>query len=149
MKKKILTKLLAVLGTIFVWLPVLAPVVFGFFSLAGSGKFHLDYLMPFELFPVVFAGFVLLVIAAKVAKRRLKGILWGIGVVFFMIVASQGIAMASGLASGRIEPQGIWWGIVLGGIWLGIVAIAFVGVIGILLIKDLYMKHDQQPPVEP
>jgi hypothetical protein len=52
-KKSAFTKLLAVGGTVLVWLPLLAPVVF---SLLARRLFQFDYLMPVELFPIAFLG---------------------------------------------------------------------------------------------
>lgn len=50
------TKALAIAGTLLVWLPVLAPLVFSVVRLFNRQKFLLDFLMPAELFPVILAG---------------------------------------------------------------------------------------------
>ncbi len=55
-KHSLLTRILAIAGTVLVGLPILAPVLFSIVALAAEGRFHLDYLMPAELFPAVLLG---------------------------------------------------------------------------------------------
>ncbi len=62
--KHIFTKILALAGTILAWLPVAAPILFSGARLGRGGMFHIDYLMPAELFPLVLAGGGLLLWAA-------------------------------------------------------------------------------------
>lgn len=47
-----LTKILASLGALGVWFPLLAPVLFAWWGWLGSGRLNFDYLMPAELFPL-------------------------------------------------------------------------------------------------
>ena len=54
-----------------------------------------------------------------------------------LVLIGQLVSMASGLASGRIEPTGFWWAIVLILIALAALGIVAVGVGGILLMRDL------------
>jgi hypothetical protein len=44
--KNILTKILAIMGTVLVWLPIAAPVFFSVALLFTRPFFRLDYLMP-------------------------------------------------------------------------------------------------------
>jgi len=67
-KKDVFTRILAAAGTALVWLPIAAPVVFGVIGLIERRRFMLDYLMPFELFPLVLLGTALLIWAAIRAK---------------------------------------------------------------------------------
>ncbi len=55
-----------------------------------------------------------------------------------MLVGGQVIASVSGLASGEIEPQGIWWMLVLASLALYDLAVILIGVGGVLLIRDLF-----------
>ena len=55
-KKDPLSKILAIVGTVLVWIPILAPVVFGFVSLGMDGIYRIDYLMPAELGILAFVG---------------------------------------------------------------------------------------------
>jgi hypothetical protein len=137
-KKTAFTKFLAVAGTVLIWLPMLAPLVFGLISLADDGRFRFDYLIPAELFPVVLLGGLLLLWAAWRAKAE-KGLIgWGFLSIILMLVISQGVAVLTGLASGETEPGGWQMTLVLvflGLFWLGLIA---VGVGGIRLARRLF-----------
>jgi hypothetical protein len=67
-KKGVLPKILAVVGIILVWLPILAPVIFSAISMIGARIFRFDFLMPAELFLFALAGALLLLWAALRAK---------------------------------------------------------------------------------
>ena len=137
-KKNILTKALAIVGTVLVWFPILAPVLFSAALLVRARMFRLDYLMPAELFPVaVIGGFLLLWAALRArARRRLIGVSLGSAVV--LPVLGQAIAAVTGLASGRTEPTGWQWALVLAILALYVVALIVMGVGGILLLRDLF-----------
>ena len=60
-KKGALSKILAVVGNVLVWFPILAPLVLGFISLGVDGIYRLEYLMPAELGILVFIGVPLLI----------------------------------------------------------------------------------------
>ncbi len=55
-KKGGLTKILAIAGTVLVWLPILVPVTFCAARFAAHRVFRFNYLMPAELFPAVLLG---------------------------------------------------------------------------------------------
>jgi hypothetical protein len=55
-KKDVLTKILAIVGTVLVWIPILAPVVFSVIRFIAQRRFRFDYLMPAELFPAALVG---------------------------------------------------------------------------------------------
>jgi hypothetical protein len=139
-KGTVFNKVLAGVGTVFVWLPLLAPAVFSIISLMSDGIFRFDYLMPFELFPLILLGSGLLIWASIRARSRLKLIGWSLGAAIGLVVISQVVAMVSGLASGRIEPTGVWWAIVLIFMAGAVVGIIAIGVGGILLLRDLFHK---------
>ena len=137
-KKDRLTKVLAIVGTILVWLPILAPVVFAATRFIQARRFLFDYLMPAELFPVVLVGSGLLLWAAIRARSRRGIIGWGLLAMTGLLVISQALAVVTGLASGETETGGWQWALVLAmfvGFWLALVGIA-IG--GILLVRDLY-----------
>jgi lysylphosphatidylglycerol synthetase-like protein (DUF2156 family) len=139
-KKNILAKILAIIGTVLLWLPVVAPFFFGLLSLIGRGRFRFDYLMPAELFFVVLAGAVLLIVAAILAKSQLKLIAWSFGIAIAILFIGQGLAMVTGLANGEYEPEGWRWALVLGSIIAYILAVISTGVGGILLLRDLFKR---------
>lgn len=136
-KRDGLTKFLAIAGTVLVWLPLLAPAIFGAIRLIQSGRFHFDYLMPFELFPVELLGGILLIWAAFKAKSQKKLICWSFAAAILLLVGSQGLAVVTGLASGEREATGIFWALTLGLIILSLLAMVATGIGSILLIKDL------------
>jgi len=132
-----LTKILAIAGTILVWLPMLAPAVFAMIRLIQARRFLFDFLMPAELFPVTLAGGLLLLWAAFRARSRRRIISWGLGIAIGLLVASQALAVVTGLASGETEMGGWQSALVLvlfAGFWLGLLG---VGVGGVLLVRDL------------
>lgn len=136
--KSILSKTLAIIGTIMVWLPILAPFFFGLLSLIGEGLFRFDYLMPAEFFPLVLVGGGVLVWAALRARSRRRLIGWGLGIAFLSLVGAQLLAVVTGLASGETEVGGWQWALVLALLALYALAVATVGVAGVLLLRDLF-----------
>jgi hypothetical protein len=137
-KRDIFTKILAIVGTVFVWFPILAPILFSVAIFSRAHMFRFDYLMPAELFPAVLIGSGLLLWAAFRARSQKKMICWGLGVAVGLLVAGQVLAVVSGLASGAREPTGFWWGVVLGSIVLYVLAVIVIGVGGVLLLRDLF-----------
>ena len=135
-KKDRLSKILAILGTALVWLPVLAPVILGFLSLGMDGIYRFDYLMPAELGIVVFAGGAALLWAALRTGLRRKIIAWGFG------LAAGSIAIL--MAFGDVVPGSLEWGIVIGLLATYSIAIVVMGIGGTLLCKDLFGKTGLQ-----
>lgn len=138
--KNVFTKILAITGTVLVWLPIAAPVFFSAAVLIRSGMFRMDYLMPAELFLLVLVGGGLLLWAA-LRMRRLRGLIgWGLGGAFVLLFGSQLLAVATGLADGRTKPTGWQWALVLGGLAAYILAVIVIGVGGILLLRHLFKR---------
>jgi hypothetical protein len=140
LKKNVLTRILAIAGTILVWLPVIALVVISGSVLIRRGEFHVDYLIPAELFPVFLGGGLLLLWASIRARCYRLWIGVGLGAVGVLIVSGQAIAMLTGLATGVTERGGWQWAIVLGAIILYDLAVVAVGVGGILLTLYLFQN---------
>lgn len=145
-KKTTTSRVLAIIGTVLVWLPILATLITGVIGSISMNRLMMDYLMPAELFPLAAIGGILLIIAAVLARSQRKWILWSFGGMIAALVLSQVIAVVSGLASGRIEPTGFWWILVLGLIILYALAVIVLGIGGIKLIKSLF-KKSQEPPI--
>ena len=133
-----LTKTLTMAGTTLAWLPVIAMVFITVAMLFRNGGFHFDYLIPAELFPVFLGGGLLLLWAAIRAKRYQMWIGVGLGAAVIFLVAGQGIAVATGLASGATRPGGWQSTVVLGAIILYDLAVIAVGVGGIRLIRSVF-----------
>ena len=139
-----LTKILAIVGTVLVWFPILAPIPLTAILFIQEGMFRFDYLMPAELFLVAMAGGALLLWASMRARSQLGLIRWGIALAAVMIVGGQAIASLTGLASGEIEPTGWPWALVTASLASYCLALVAVGVGGILLLRDLF-THPQSP----
>jgi hypothetical protein len=146
MNKNIFTKILAIIGTLLVWFPILAPVVFSALLTARSHIFRFDYLMPAELSLFALLGAILLVWASQRARSRRGLIAWSIGAAVFLLVASQLLAVATGLASGVTEPTGWQWAVVLGMIIGYSLALVATGIGGLLLLYDLFAHPNSTLP---
>jgi hypothetical protein len=131
-KKDTLSKILTIVGTVLVWIPILAPVVFGFVSLGMDGIYRFDYLMPAELGIIAFVGGALLLWAAIRAKSCQTIIAWGIG------IAAGSIAVM--MAFGDVEPGSLEWMIVVGLLIAYSLAIVVMGIGGVLLWRNLFKK---------
>ena len=136
-KNPLLTKVLAIIGTVLLWLPLAVMVVLTIVHVSRSGRFMMDYLIPGELFFVVAVGTLLLLWAAIRAKSHLKPVVWGMAVGLAGLVISQGLAMLTGLASGEREAAGWPLALVLGIYIIYVLAEIFLGVIGIRLARQL------------
>ena len=140
-KKNVLTKVLAITGTVLAWFPILAPIILTTILLIVERIFRFDYLMPAELFPFALVGSGLLLWAALRAHSRTKLIGWGLGIAILMLFGGQGIAVLTGLASGEIEPIGWIWGLVLASLALYSLALILTGIGGALLLRDLFRQR--------
>ena len=138
--KSPLTKILAILGTLLAWFPILAPVLLSLISLIQGRIFHFDYLMPAELFPFALVGGGLLFLVARWTRSRWKLIGYGLVAAVCLPVFGQAIASVTGLATGEIEPTGWEWALVLVIIAAFVLALVVVAVGGILLVRDLFKK---------
>lgn len=138
--KGVLTKILAIAGTLLVWFPLLAPILFSTSRLAEGGVFHFDYLMPAELFLAAFLGGGLLFWAALRARSHIKIFRWGLVIAVVALAGSQGLAVASGLATGEIGRDTVWWIIVLILLAVYVLALLGMGIGGITLLRELFRK---------
>jgi hypothetical protein len=143
-RKDVLTKILATVGTLLVWFPILAPVFVSVAAMTQERMFRFDYLMPAELFLAALVGGCLLVWATLRARSRLSLIGWSLGIAVGALVGGQALAFVTGLASGETEPAGWWWALVLASLVVYSLALIVIGVGGLLLLRDL-VKTAQSP----
>jgi len=104
-KKTLAMRVLVAVGTILALFPVVATIAT---SIAGSimnKKILVDYLMPAELGLFYLVGGACLVMAAFLAKSRIKLLVVSFFLAEALLVALQIVAEASGLASGEIAPE--------------------------------------------
>jgi hypothetical protein len=141
LKKIVLTRLLALLGTVLVWFTILTPVVFSVVALIRSHVFRFDYLAPAELFLFALAGGILLLLAALCAHVRQKLIAWALGLATVGLGGSMLVASLTGLASGATAPTGWPWLLTLGLIILYDLMLVVLGISGLLLLRHVFQKH--------
>ncbi len=139
----VLTKILAIIGTVLVWLPRLAPLFFSAVRFVQARRFLLDYLMPAELFLLVLVGGGLLIGAAVRAHSQRALIGGGLGGAVVLLVSGQALAVVTGIASGEIEPAGWPWAVVVASLAAYVLAVIVVGVGGLLLTRKLFASHPQ------
>lgn len=138
MKKDYLTKGLAIGGTVLVWAPVAFMVFTGLVGSLSRGRFMVDFLIPAELFPVFAVGAGLLLWAALRAHERRALVSWGIVIAVAALGGLSLYAMSTGLASGATEPEGMVFVGALILVALYSAMLPFLGVVGALLIRDIF-----------
>jgi hypothetical protein len=136
--KDLFTKILAILGTLLVWFPILAPIALSIPFYFRSGMFQMDYLMPAELAGIVLLGSLLLIWAARRAKSQQGLIAGGFAAAVVCLLLSMGLAQVTGLASGETQIGGWQWALVLGLLVLYILAVIVVGVGGLRLWRKIW-----------
>ncbi len=136
----VFSKILAVAGTIMVWLPILAPILMTAIRLLQGGAFNFDYLIPAELFVVALIGGGSLILVARRERLRWRLIGWGLGIAAGMLGAGQVVAAATGLASGEAQAAGWPLAVVRGTIYVYILALVITGIGGIILLSRLFRR---------
>jgi len=134
------TKVIAFIGTILIWLPILFTLVTGVVGSISFRAFRMDYLMPAELFPLALSGALLLFwasIRSKIDKRRIG---WSLVIMIVSLFACQGAAVLTGLAHGETEPVGWPWFLVISLLVLYIAAVVAECIFGVYLL--LKLKHE-------
>jgi len=139
-KKNLWTKVLAVAGTVLLWLPIAATLITAIIGSISARSFLFDYLMPAELFPLAFVGAGLLLWASFRAKLLVRPISWGLDAVIGLPVAAQLIAIFTGLANGDVDRGG--WQEILVTTLIGLYGLAIIatGILGIQLCQKLFKK---------
>lgn len=108
-----LIKILALGGTFLICWPLLAPVLLGIVLFLTRHQWLIDFLMPAEFFLSTLVGSGLLIWAAILAGQKIKKIIWSLSVAVFFLISSQGMAVITGLASGKIAQSGWQWWLVM------------------------------------
>jgi hypothetical protein len=139
-RKNVFTNILAIAGTVLVWIPIIAPVFFSIEHFLRARRFMIDFLMPAELFPAVLLGGLLLLWAAFRARKQRRFIGWSLTATVILPFIGGGVGAITGLASGRTAEGGWESALVFAIIALYILAVIILGVGGILLVKDLLYR---------
>jgi len=137
----VLTKVLAIAGTVLIWFPILTPIILTTIFFIQEQVFRFDYLMPAELGLFAFGGGILLLLTAIRSHSHVKLVGWGLGIALVMLVGGQALAVITGLADGSTKPGGWQWVLVLGSLIAYTVAVIVVGVGGIMLWRDSFIPR--------
>jgi len=132
------TKAMAVIGTVLTWIPLAFAILLSLGASLSDRGFRFDWLLPAELFPLVLAGGLLLLWAAARAHRLLRPIAVTLVVLVAVLVGGQALAVASGLADGRLQTSGWQWTTVVASIALYTLGVIVLGVLGLRLARDLW-----------
>ena len=130
------------MGTVVIWIPILAPLFLGIIYFFQSFIFLFDYLMPAELFPIAIVGAVMLLWAAFRARTKRTWIAVGTAFAALSLASSQMLAVATGMASGAAPATGIWFILCVLLLVVYTIALVALGLGGILLVRELYKKND-------
>lgn len=141
-KRDLLTKILAIAGTVLTAFPLLAPLIITALRFNAERGLMIDWFIPAELFLVVLLGGLFLLWAALRARLQRKWIAWSLGLAMFFLFGGQGLAMVTGLATGKIPAQGFWWTAVLATIAIYVLFSAALAVNGILIVRGLFSRAD-------
>lgn len=134
----VIKKVLSILGTVIVLFPILFTVATSAAGTLMSGEFRFDYLMPAELFLLVFVGAVLLLVVSLQSRYFRVYIAIGFSCAVLLFFGMQAVAFLSGLASGETAEGGWAWTVVIAMIILYIAAVIELGVMGVVLTKKLF-----------
>ncbi len=136
-RSSMLTRTLAAAGTLFVWLTILFPLALSLNRFALKGTLRIDYLMTGELFPLFAAGALLLYVAARRTGLLQKSIPTFSIAAFLFLLAAQGIAVLTGLATGEREAAGWAFLLCIAFLVLYILFVIFTGLLGIALVRSI------------
>jgi len=132
---------LATTGAVLVFAPYAFLLVTTPIHLVAARTWAMDYLIPAELYPVSLAGGALVIWAALRMKVRRLSLAISLGVSALFLVGVQGIAMATGLASGENAAAGWRLALVLGALAVSYAATLALGIGGILLAREAFRRR--------
>jgi peptidoglycan/LPS O-acetylase OafA/YrhL len=105
-KKEQHTRIVAFAGTALIAAPILFTLLTAVVGSIASRSLRMDYLIPAELFPMELAGALLLLWAARRSGFGKRPIGLSLAIMVSSLIACQGAAVITGLASGETETSG-------------------------------------------
>ncbi len=130
--QKTLFKIFGIGGTVAVWAPTVIMLITSLIGSLSAGAFHMDFLLPAELFLIELVGMLLLVFASWKEGRLFAPIL-GLSIGAIACMATIVIfAEATGMANGTVNP--LPWMLVVIYTFTGLMSLGFIGV-GLLGLK--------------
>ncbi len=138
------TRILAIVGTILVWLPVAFMVLVSIVVAIRAGVFRMDYFLPAEMFPLELVGGALLVVAAILMHWGIKHTAWSYGAMIALLGAVMGATVVTGVDSSPTDPTG-WRLALLMGLYAGFgVALLSLASGGIRLWRHLVRRPQSE-----
>lgn len=134
-------KILTVVGTVLVWIPLVVPILLSIPVTVSTGTLRFDYLMPAELSPFSLFGGLMLAVAAFLARSYRKPILWSLLISVVALVGGQIYAVVSGLASGSIAAEGLPWAVVLTSLAVYVAALLVLGLAALRFTRSMFRQH--------
>ncbi len=144
-KRDALAKTLAIIGVVLVALPILAPLVFGLLSVARTGGFRFDYLMPFEVYPLTLVGLVLILVAALRSRLRRRPVGISIGMMLGGVLLGAVAAQLTGIANSEETLETWRYAVTIGFGAISIIGQVMLIVVGVMLIRDLFAVEADAP----
>jgi hypothetical protein len=126
-----------IIGAFLILAPVTFMLIVAIPPLVKEGLIHIDYLIPLEVFPVVFLGAgVLTLIACKVNIHKKKVCSFVIALIL-MFFGGQYIAVITGLADGSAPAKGLAFLIVVISMIIFDVLTIIIGIYGVSVYRQL------------
>jgi hypothetical protein len=107
MKSAKAMRVLTLAGTVLLFLPIGFMLLTSAVGSITRKQFLMDYMIPSELFPIIFAGAVMLTVASFRTGCRKKQSVFLLVIMCAALFASQAVAVLTGLASGRTAAEGL------------------------------------------
>jgi undecaprenyl pyrophosphate phosphatase UppP len=143
MNRYLLTKSMVILGVSLTWFPILATLVIAVIGSISEQSFRLDFMMPAELGLFSILGTGLLLWAAIRLRSMIKPIAWSLALMIILLLGSQALAVASGLASGERPPSDPMFYLVTAMLTLYSLILVIPAILGARLLPETF-KTDQQ-----
>lgn len=139
MKNKFVwAKIFTISGTILLLSPIVLMLATSIPGSIMSGQLMMDYLLPAELGIFILIGSFFLLAGSIISHIDIKKISLTLGATLITIFSGQGIAMITGLASGRREAEGIFFTLVILSIIIFDLLVLLQGINGIIIIKKIF-----------
>lgn len=129
-------RVLTIVGTVLLFLPIGFMLLTSAVGSIARRQFLMDYMIPAELFPVVLAGALILLVAALRTGCRKKQSILLLVLMCAALFACQGLAVLTGLASGKTAAEGLPFYVVLGLMILYDIIVVADIVNGILVYRE-------------
>ena len=129
-------RVLTMVGTVLLCLPIGFMLLTSVIGSISRKQFLMDYMIPAELFPIVLAGAVVLIVVAFRTRCSKKRSAWLLIIMCAALFACQGLAVLTGLASGRTAAEGLPFYMVLALMILYDITVVAEIINGILIYRE-------------